>query len=77
MTTENTHTQEPDDNAIIKEKLVAYMKNLGKRELLIISLYYCENLKYAEIASTMEITVSEVSRIHAKIIGEMRREIGF
>lgn len=68
---------ELEKNAAIKEKLVACIKGLEEKDRLIISLYYYENLGYAEIAKIMGLTVSRVSRIHAEIINKMKETVGF
>lgn len=66
---------ESAENTELKEKLRELIKYLPERDRSILSLYYYEELNYREIASTFKISISEVSRIHSKIIHHFRREL--
>lgn len=55
-----------------KELLLDAIKKLNKRDRMIITLYYFEHLRYKEIADVLNISVSRVSQIHAKVIGNLK-----
>jgi RNA polymerase sigma factor for flagellar operon FliA len=56
---------------IIKKEL----KNLTKREQLIIQLYYFEELSLKEISEIMDITESRISQIHKSVIRKIRETL--
>jgi RNA polymerase sigma factor for flagellar operon FliA len=53
----------------------AALPKLEQRDLLVLSLYYNEELTYAEIAQIMRITVSRVCQLHGRAIARLRAEI--
>lgn len=68
----------PDEEAEkneAKEMLVEAIKKLNERDRLIISLYYYENLSYKEIANLLNITISRVSQVHSRIIGNLKSKL--
>ena len=58
-----------------KELLVDAIKQLDEKERLIITLYYYENLNYAEIAKVIGVTVSRVSQVHSKIMDSLKKKL--
>lgn len=58
-----------------KELLLDAIKKLDEKERLIITLYYYENLNYAEIAKVIGVTVSRVSQVHSKIIEALKKKL--
>lgn len=58
-----------------KELLLEAIKQLDEKERLIITLYYYENLNYAEIAKVIGVTVSRVSQVHSKIIDSLKKKL--
>ncbi len=58
-----------------KELLLEAIKQLDEKERLIITLYYYENLNYAEIAKVIGVTVSRVSQVHTKIIESLKKKL--
>jgi RNA polymerase sigma factor for flagellar operon FliA len=51
-----------------REKLIELIEQLEKRERLIITLYYYEELTFKEIADILRITESRVFQIHAAVL---------
>ena len=58
-----------------KELLLEAIKQLDEKERLIITLYYYENMNYAEIAKVIGVTVSRVSQVHTKIIDSLKKKL--
>jgi RNA polymerase sigma factor for flagellar operon FliA len=58
-----------------KELLAEAIKKLDEKERLIITLYYYENMNYAEIAKVIGVTVSRVSQVHSKIIDSLKKKL--
>ncbi len=58
-----------------KELLLGAIKQLDEKERLIITLYYYENMNYAEIAKVIGVTVSRVSQVHSKIIESLKKKL--
>ena len=58
-----------------KELLLEAIKQLDEKERLIITLYYYENMNYAEIAKVIGVTVSRVSQVHTKIIESLKKKL--
>ena len=58
-----------------KELLLEAIKQLDEKERLIITLYYYENLNYAEIAKVIGVTVSRVSQVHSKIMETLKKKL--
>jgi len=68
----------PFDELKVKEvkKVVAEaIRDLPKREQLVISLYYYEELTLKEIAAVLGVTESRVSQIHSKAIMMLRTKL--
>jgi len=55
-----------------KAKVRAALDQLEKRDLLILNLYYTEELTYTEIGEVMGITRSRVCQLHGRAIARMR-----
>ena len=56
---------------IIKKEL----KNMPKREQLVIQLYYFEELSLKEISQILDITESRISQIHKDVIRKIRKKL--
>ncbi len=56
---------------IIKKEL----KNMPKREQLVIQLYYFEELSLKEISKILDITESRISQIHKDVIRKIREKL--
>ena len=59
-------------NRRAKAKVRAALDLLDKRDLLILNLYYTEELTYTEIGEVMGITRSRVCQLHGRAIARMR-----
>lgn len=55
--------------------LVKAVDALGERERLVISLYYYEKLRYAEIAAVIGVSESRVCQIHSAAVAKMRKTL--
>lgn len=51
------------------------LPRLGERDLLVLSLYYVEELTYAEIAHVLGVTTARVCQLHGRAIARLRTEI--
>lgn len=60
------------EKAELKELLAGAVKRLSKKEHLVISLYYYDELKLREIAEVMKLTEARVSQIHTQAIIRLR-----
>ncbi|MCX6152212.1 MAG: sigma-70 family RNA polymerase sigma factor [Ignavibacteriales bacterium] len=58
-----------------KKELVKAITELDKREKLVLTLYYYEDLNYKEIAQILNLTVSRISQLHSGIIRKLRSSI--
>lgn len=58
-----------------KQLLLDAIQKLDSKERLIITLYYYENLNYAEIAKVLGVTVSRVSQVHSRIIDSLKKKL--
>jgi RNA polymerase sigma factor for flagellar operon FliA len=56
-------------------KVRAALPKLEKRDLLVLSLYYVEELTYAELAQVIGVTTARVCQLHARAITRLRAEI--
>jgi len=54
------------------EKMAASIKNLSKREQLMLSLYYNDGLTFREIGKVLNVTESRVSQMHASAIFNLK-----
>lgn len=59
----------------LREQLMAAIDQLTERERLVISLYYKEHLKFAEIAEILSVSESRVCQTHSKAILKMRQRL--
>jgi len=53
----------------------AALPKLEQRDLLVLALYYNEELTYNEIAQVLEVTTSRVCQLHGRAIARLRAEI--
>ncbi|MGX2983551.1 RNA polymerase sigma factor FliA [Helicobacter sp. 23-1045] len=65
---------------IQKDELVGIIQNilstLGKREQMIIQMYYFDELSLGEISEILHITSSRISQIHKEVIKKIRNRLG-
>jgi RNA polymerase sigma factor for flagellar operon FliA len=69
---------DPDNQVLnfeLKEVIVEAMKSLSKKEQMVISLYYYDELTLKEIGEVIELTESRISQIHTKAIIKMRARL--
>ena len=59
----------------LKTALAAALKTLSKREQLVMSLYYYDEMTLKEIATILGVTESRVSQIHSKVILSLRSKL--
>ncbi|MGX3011692.1 RNA polymerase sigma factor FliA [Helicobacter sp. 23-1044] len=63
-----------------KDELVGIIQNilstLGKREQMIIQMYYFDELSLGEISEILHITSSRISQIHKEVIKKIRNRLG-
>lgn len=60
----------------LMEIIYNVLKKLGKREQMIIQLYYFEELNLKEISEILEITESRISQITKEVIKKIRQALG-
>lgn len=53
----------------------AALPKLEQRDILVLALYYNEELTYNEIAQVLEVTTSRVCQLHGRAIARLRAEI--
>ena len=71
-------TPSPFDELKTKElkKIIAgALSNLSKKEQLVMSLYYYDELTLKEIAKVMDLTESRICQIHSKVIIKLRAKL--
>ncbi len=51
------------------------LERIDKRDVLILSLYYNEELTYSEIGEVLDVTASRVCQLHGRAISRLRAEI--
>ena len=51
------------------------LPRLEARDLLVLSLYYVEELTYAEIARVLGVTTARVCQLHGRAIARLRTEL--
>src|SRR5215470_13531209 len=56
-------------------KVRSALDRIDKRDILILSLYYNEELTYSEIAQVLGVTTSRVCQLHGRAIARLRAEI--
>ena len=59
-----------------KESLSAKMEVLPKREALVLSLYYKNEMNLREIGDILEVSESRVSQMHAQAVSKLRGHMG-
>lgn len=59
----------------LREQLIVAIDSLTEREKLVISLYYYENLKLAEISKVLCVSESRVCQIHSKALGKLKERM--
>lgn len=59
----------------LKEKLIELIEHLEKRDRLIVTLYYYEELTFKEIAEILRISESRVVQIHTDVLKRFRSEL--
>jgi RNA polymerase sigma factor FliA len=68
----------PESQAARRETLAIVRRALPKldaRDLLVLSLYYNEELTYPEIGEVLKVTTSRVCQLHGRAIARLRAEI--
>ena len=68
----------PEESLYYKEicrTLTTSIESLKEKERLVITLYYYEELKYAEIAEILEISESRVCQIHTQAITKLKEDL--
>lgn len=66
--TRATSVMDQIEDAEVRERLMQSLKNLSRREQILLSLYYSEGLTMREVADVMEISQTRVCQIHARAI---------
>jgi RNA polymerase sigma factor for flagellar operon FliA len=56
----------------IKQLLTEMIRNLPKKEQLVLSLFYFEELSFTEIAEALNLSTSRISQLHTKAILRLR-----
>jgi len=59
----------------VRQVIVEVIKMLSKKEQMVISLYYYDELTLKEIGEVMELTESRISQIHTKTIIKLRAKL--
>lgn len=59
----------------VRQVIVEVIKTLSKKEQMVISLYYYDELTLKEIGEVMELTESRISQIHTKTIIKLRAKL--
>jgi RNA polymerase sigma factor FliA len=57
------------------QRVRSALPKLEQRDLLVLALYYNEELTYQEIAQVLEVTTSRVCQLHGRAISRLRAEI--
>jgi len=57
------------------QRVRAALPKLEQRDLLVLALYYNEELTYQEIAQVLQVTTSRVCQLHGRAISRLRAEI--
>ena len=75
LAAENRSPLEEIQKKELKQALAAALKTLTKREQMVMSLYYYDEMTLKEIAEVLGVTESRVSQIHSKIILSLRSKM--
>jgi RNA polymerase sigma factor FliA len=71
-------TESPEADAMRRQAMArvrAALPKLDQRDLLVLSLYYNEELTYNEIAQVLKVTTSRVCQLHGRAIAKLRAEL--
>ncbi len=60
------------ERAELKQRLVEALKKLPEKQALVMSLYYDQELTFAEIARVIGVTESRVCQIHSQVVVKLR-----
>lgn len=74
----NDKSEDPEmsyENKEIKNILSQTIESLNKNEMLVISLYYYDELTYKEIGKVLNLSESRISQIHSKAIISMKNKL--
>jgi len=66
------HVSKQEEVKVLRREIT----KLKKRERIVLSLYYFENLKLREIGQVLNVTESRVSQIHSQAIANLRVVLG-
>jgi RNA polymerase sigma factor for flagellar operon FliA len=66
---------DPFENMETNQSLAHAINTLPERDRLVVTLYYYEQLRLADIGAVLGITESRVCQIHAKAMVELRRQL--
>ena len=64
------------ENEDYKEKLKEEISKLEEQEMLILKLYYEEDLELQEIGDVLDLSKSKVSQIREKILTKLQEKLG-
>ncbi len=73
MHTDALQSRELEDQIIIQDSLQQAIATLDKREQLILSLYYQQELSLKEIALVLELTEARVCQLNKKITEKIKK----
>ena len=59
----------------LKKIIAGALSNLSKKEQLVMSLYYYDELTLKEIAKVLDLTESRICQIHSKVIIKLRARL--
>lgn len=68
----------PESEAAHREaaaKVRVALPKLGQRDLVVLSLYYVEELTYSEVAHVLGVTPARICQLHGRAIARLRAEI--
>ncbi|MGM0507844.1 MAG: FliA/WhiG family RNA polymerase sigma factor [Fusobacteriota bacterium] len=68
-------SQEKMEKQELKKALLEKIKELPKKEKMVITLYYYEDLTLKEIGEILDVSESRVSQIHSKIVLKLRAKL--
>lgn len=77
LSTPEELTYQPQEKVInqdLVDKIAKLIKELTKKEQLVLSLYYVEELTMKEVANILEITEGRVSQLHAQALQKLKKK---
>ncbi len=77
LSTEENLDYQPQEKVIhqdLVDKIAKLIKELTKKEQLVLSLYYVEELTMKEVANILEITEGRVSQLHAQALQKLKKK---